>query len=223
MNPVDAQPGSPSQLNPQGWCRLCGREFTERKRRSINGFSVCKKCYYAFVNRREAAFLIDFLSYSCLAVPVCHLVLYQLALFASRFPPVIILGVSLLVWLPFALKDGFRGRSPGKWLLDLRVVEMGTLKPVGFWQSFLRNFYLCIPLIQWIPFLLAFGPWRGRRWGDRIADTIVIWGRHANKLPFDFRSIACARCGYDLTGNVSGTCPECGTRIPDETWRRISV
>ena len=24
----------------------------------------------------------------------------------------------------------------------------------------------------------------------------------------------CARCGYDLTGNVSGACPECGTPIP---------
>jgi hypothetical protein len=23
----------------------------------------------------------------------------------------------------------------------------------------------------------------------------------------------CTRCGYDLTGNVSGTCPECGTPI----------
>jgi hypothetical protein len=22
----------------------------------------------------------------------------------------------------------------------------------------------------------------------------------------------CRKCGYDLTGNVSGTCPECGTR-----------
>lgn len=24
---------------------------------------------------------------------------------------------------------------------------------------------------------------------------------------------ACAKCGYDLTGNVSGICPECGERI----------
>lgn len=23
----------------------------------------------------------------------------------------------------------------------------------------------------------------------------------------------CVRCGYDLTGNVSGTCPECGARV----------
>lgn len=27
------------------------------------------------------------------------------------------------------------------------------------------------------------------------------------------RSGFCARCGYDLTGNVSGVCPECGTRV----------
>ena len=25
---------------------------------------------------------------------------------------------------------------------------------------------------------------------------------------------ACRRCGYDLTGNVSGTCPECGRAVP---------
>lgn len=24
----------------------------------------------------------------------------------------------------------------------------------------------------------------------------------------------CFRCGYDLTGNVSGVCPECGTPTP---------
>lgn len=26
----------------------------------------------------------------------------------------------------------------------------------------------------------------------------------------------CGQCGYDLTGNVSGICPECGWKIPDE-------
>jgi len=25
---------------------------------------------------------------------------------------------------------------------------------------------------------------------------------------------ACMKCGYDLTGNVSGVCPECGQRVP---------
>jgi len=25
----------------------------------------------------------------------------------------------------------------------------------------------------------------------------------------------CGRCGYDLTGNVSGVCPDCGWKLPD--------
>lgn len=25
----------------------------------------------------------------------------------------------------------------------------------------------------------------------------------------------CRRCGYNLTGNVSGVCPECGARVPE--------
>ena len=29
---------------------------------------------------------------------------------------------------------------------------------------------------------------------------------------------ACGNCGYDLTNNVSGACPECGRAIP--TWQR---
>ncbi len=30
----------------------------------------------------------------------------------------------------------------------------------------------------------------------------------------------CGRCGYDLTGNVSGICPECGWRIPGPEVKR---
>jgi hypothetical protein len=29
----------------------------------------------------------------------------------------------------------------------------------------------------------------------------------------------CRRCGYDLTGNVSGRCPECGTAVAKSTGR----
>ncbi len=29
-----------------------------------------------------------------------------------------------------------------------------------------------------------------------------------------FRPGQCSRCGYDLTGNVSGRCPECGASVP---------
>ena len=39
----------------------------------------------------------------------------------------------------------------------------------------------------------------GRRWQRR---------RHAARG-------RCPACGYDLTGNASGTCPECGTAVAD--------
>ena len=56
---------------------------------------------------------------------------------------------------------------------------------------------------------------KGRRWGDKWANTTVIWSKYAFKLPFDPRGVLCTKCGYDLTGNVSGRCPECFTQIPD--------
>lgn len=34
----------------------------------------------------------------------------------------------------------------------------------------------------------------------------------------DFPPGCCRECGYDLTGNVSGVCPECGTPILTEQW-----
>jgi hypothetical protein len=35
------------------------------------------------------------------------------------------------------------------------------------------------------------------------ARAVVRWGKRR-------RTGMCVRCGYDLTGNISGTCPECG-------------
>jgi hypothetical protein len=45
-----------------------------------------------------------------------------------------------------------------------------------------------------LPLVLGTFRWRSRRQRRRMID--------------------CKYCGYDLTGNTSGTCPECGTPIP---------
>ena len=42
---------------------------------------------------------------------------------------------------------------------------------------------------------------------------IIGRGKHAYKLPFDPRGVLCTGCGYNLTGNVSGRCPECFTPV----------
>jgi len=41
--------------------------------------------------------------------------------------------------------------------------------------------------------------------------TILLWWRDR-----PFPAGHCQQCGYDLTGNVSGRCPECGTAVGDD-------
>lgn len=42
-----------------------------------------------------------------------------------------------------------------------------------------------------------------------LALWIIPWARGSSRRPRN----GCTRCGYDLTGNVSGVCPECGTPV----------
>ena len=58
--------------------------------------------------------------------------------------------------------------------------------------------YVSIPL--WMPFALLGGT------------TLLIFRRDARPIPPGH----CQKCGYNLTGNVSGVCSECGTRIEQE-------
>jgi hypothetical protein len=82
------------------------------------------------------------------------------------------------------------------WLFP--VVEkggaVGTLS--GFW---LITTFVYIPLVS-IPLLvLLLG----------VPATALLWWLDRQRPGF------CRECGYDLTGNVSGRCPECGTPTPD--------
>ena len=40
--------------------------------------------------------------------------------------------------------------------------------------------------------------------------TVLLWWLDPPRHP----PAHCQSCGYDLTGNVSGVCPECGTAVP---------
>ena len=53
------------------------------------------------------------------------------------------------------------------------------------------GFYIAVPL--WIPLMVLAIP------------TAILWYRDRRPKPGH-----CQRCGYDLTGNVSGVCSECG-------------
>ncbi len=40
--------------------------------------------------------------------------------------------------------------------------------------------------------------------------------RYPVRNPWEESWPTCSNCGYDLTGNVSGVCPECGTKIESD-------
>lgn len=55
-----------------------------------------------------------------------------------------------------------------------------------------------VPL--WIPFLLL------------AVSTVSVWWLDRRRIPPG----RCGHCGYNLTGNVSGRCPECGQPIRNQ-------
>ena len=89
----------------------------------------------------------------------------------------------------------YTGRTPPGWFYSYFVsFEPGmllwptTAPSKGGWKG------VVIPL--WIPFVVTAG------------FAAVSWRRLRARLPG-----RCQNCAYDLTGNASGVCPECGTAI----------
>ena len=93
------------------------------------------------------------------------------------------LGLSLLLlfalmWgYPIAFEVFWQGQTPGKRLMGLRVVS-GDGAPVGWLASITRNL---LRTVDMLPSLYAFGlastliDRSGRRLGDLVADTLVIY------------------------------------------------
>ncbi len=79
------------------------------------------------------------------------------------------------------------------WELDTRSPHVMTWSPT--YNSGPTSFSVGLPL--WIPFLLVAIP------------TALLWWRDGRRIP---PCGHCQKCGYDLTGNVSGVCPECGEK-----------
>ncbi len=105
------------------------------------------------------------------------------------------MGYAIWGTLNFVLAWGYHlyfeayqdGRSPGKRLLGLRVVD-GRGLPVAFEQSFVRN---VTRVLDGLPAFYALGALvcqldsQGRRLGDLVADTLVVrdrrWSRAAQQ------------------------------------------
>lgn len=213
-------------------CPICSRVLKKpHKAKLLFGVSVCKKCRSRFAGRRQLGYVIDTVAWGLL-VAVPGMMLTDAGVFSAAaaphrpgviWPPLsALLGLNTPVhfffnWvlpLLFFCKDGFHGMSPGKWLAGVQVVDRITREPIGFLQSFKRNLVLMIPMAFLV---IAHSMLKGKRIGDGWAGTEVIWRKYAHKSPFEPRGIICRGCGYNLTGNVSGRCPECFTPVTGQS------
>jgi uncharacterized RDD family membrane protein YckC len=121
------------------------------------------------------AFLVDSLLFSgSLLIPGTAL---SYAILWAEGP---IRRVSVVWWsiliifvLAILLRDGWKGRSPGK-----RMMALTILTPAGagctLARSFVRNFPLIVPGWNLIELLLVLFASKGRRMGDRLARTTIV-------------------------------------------------
>lgn len=103
-------------------------------------------------------------------------------------------GDGYLCWWGYAART-----APG---LYVRGPGYGVGMVYGFWWHGIDRFdveYIEIWLGWLVVALMATSG--AAAWTDRLLKRALT------------RASRCSTCGYDLTGNVSGRCPECGTEI----------
>jgi hypothetical protein len=207
----------------RGECPICFRSMQASRTRDLYGAEVCCPCFNRFVHLRIVAFVIDFLAYASLGLAAQFLLFGSVGGVVRRDPSWFDVCVNAGFCAFMLLRDSSLWLSPGKRLLGLRTVDAQTGESAGVTQSMKRNLWFGIPGV-WVWAAMIAGAeiyLGGGRPRDRAAHTKVVWCKHAHAAPFLPQALVCRRCAYNLTGNVSGRCPECGTEVPAEARQLI--
>lgn len=192
-------------------CELCSKTLEGKRPRLLYGYPVCARCIERFANRRQMAFLVDFLLSGIVAFPAASALAFLLRLlgfhslheqirWSAGFGLIAPLSAASFVgpafWVlkpvhpvysaiavfVFLCKDSWQGRSLGKALLGLRTVATHRSRGAGLLESIKRNLPTLIPLAIFpIGLQLLRG---GHRLGDQWAGTSVVSTRHSMSRVF---------------------------------------
>jgi hypothetical protein len=107
-----------------------------------------------------------------------------------------------------SVRRSYIGLPPGREIQRLRMSD--ALRSYGFLLPY-RNNLRTVPGAANVKELAGILP----LWIPVVAVTlptgVLFWPGRGR-----VRACCCVSCGYDLTGNVSGICPECGTPIRED-------
>lgn len=164
-------------------CPFCHRPMGD-KRKTLYHHPVCPKCYYAFANRRQLAFIIDRVLWVLPTYALTSVMIAVMAYTGQKITQEMADAIDLLSWplfIVFLLKDGFHGYSPGKWICGVQTIDKATREPAGFLAALKRNLPVFIPIV---PLIIAYQLQSGKRWGDGWANTMVIWKKYERSPVF---------------------------------------
>jgi hypothetical protein len=116
-----------------------------------------------------------------------------------------------------ASKSGVFGPEVFNWIF--RPIT-GDIYPWWYWES-LKPFTVIVSSEGLAPYTFS----RRQVYAVRpcwpfflcAISTALLWWRGRRIWPEG----SCDKCGYSLTGNVSGVCPECGTAIPPDVKKAL--
>ena len=153
-------------------CPLCNKAWNKEITKELYGKTVCKKCYYSFANKRQFACFLDCLIYYFINTII------NTFLLTIGFPEAVLWIIGSIV---FTSKDCFSGKSIGKAILGLKVIDTRTGEPPSALSSFKRNLPLNIPFAA---IFISSQLLKGHRTGDKWSNTKVVWSKYANNPIF---------------------------------------
>jgi hypothetical protein len=135
-----------------------------------------------------------------------------LALFVGQFAPVFLVPI---LQMQSALV--IFGAIQIVYLLALVLILVGTLQMLHATGAGVLSIIICavtmlIPFVNLFVLLIVNGIAVGKL--RRAGLHVGLIGVKDEEVVRVLCSYLCRKCGYNLTGNVSGRCPECGTPVP---------
>lgn len=196
------------------YCPVCGQPKRSMTKK-LYGVLTCRQCVDRFAQRRYFAWILDQVALQFFVVPIFAIgaviaaeVLSSDALVEERInrTRLVVFLITYVAFFLLALKDGFNGYSPAKWLFGLRVYNRNTGTPATFFDSLARNW--APAMIPFFAFIVAMSVRRGQRLGDGVRNTKVVWLKYAKSPVFDVSPLPVA--GATVSTAISEPLPEDG-------------